>query len=770
MGTQIPKPDVFVEQVFTEEQATLPTPGLPACIVGINRQIVYQEDAGEYDGSSQSYSYPLLKSGAVIDTDSVLVFLDTVYGTFQVDSSDFTADDDSVDIEANVYIEREVVDTSTTGISSAVNNYETIESGNGVTTASSLSFSDATATFQTDGVVPGQRLSIMGTGSDAGVYTISSVDSETGLTVKATPWSGFTAFTGDAGLDYRVGADYSVFGDNSADFLDDGVVEGMYVRISSANNAGDYRIDKVVSDTQLNIDMAALESVETGETTAATADFEDSSVDLSQFSEGDVVVIESGADAGQYEIEEVVSSDKVTLDTTLSATATGVKYRIDKKLVVSSAQSYKIVDKSNEMTGSALICYKAVRSDTVGSLITINNSDEITTKLGLIHPENPVAYGAFLAAQITDKPFFVTAVTADTSEAHSTAASFLETKDIWGLAILSQDTEVNQLWAAHVASQSGFYEKHERVCFINSYLYTKTERMDGADGATDSTGLVFTSATGGFNDNGVIAGDYVVLADERARILRVDSDTQVTLVSPGLTASQSGLSFDIESKALDKTEQAQWVAAYSSAFASRRVYHIWPPSYNSDYTDWDGTVIDSAELDGYFYCAQAVAQAQQFYPQTPHTNQPLVDTRSLNYSNEYFTPTQLNIMAGGGTYIIAQDEEDTAPYCRMQCSTDVSTIEKRELSITKAVDHTAKFMRTVLRRFIGKNNITPQFLKQITMIADTVIARQVDDKVLLQNSKVTRVEQDENQADQVIIEVELDVPYPVNYIKVKLVI
>jgi len=770
MGTQIPKPDVFVEQVFTEEQATLSTPGLPACIVGMNRQIVYQEDAGEYDGSAQSYSYPLLESGAVVDTSSVLVFLDTTYGTFAVDSSDFTADADSVDVEANISIEREVVDTSTTGISAAVNNYQAIDAGNGVTTASALTFTDATATFQTDGVVPGQRLSIMGTGSDAGVYEIASIDSETQLTVKATPWSGFTAFSGDTTLDYRVGADYSVFGDNDADFLDDGVVAGMYLRISSTNNAGDFRIDEVVSDTQINVDMALLESVETGETTAASSDFEDSSVDLSQFAVGDIVVIESGADAGQYAITEVVSSDKVVLDSDLTASATGIHYRIDKKFAVSSAQSYKIVDKSNEMTGDILICYKALRTDNVSSLITINNSDEIVTKLGLIHPENPVAYGAFLAAQITDKPFYVTCVSADTSVAHATAASFLETKEVYGLAILSQDTEVNQLWAAHVAAQSSLYSKHERICFINSYLYTKTERMDGTDGATSSTGLVFTSATGGFEDNGVIPGDYVVLADESARVLRVDDDNTITLVSPGLTASQTGLTFDIESKPLDKTEQAQWVAAYSAAFGTRRVYHVWPPSYKSDYTDWDDTVIDSADLDGYFYCAQAVAQVQQFFPQIPHTNQPLVDTRSLNYSNEYFTPTQLNIIAGGGTYIIAQDEEDTAPYCRMQISTDVSTIEQRELSITKIVDHTAKFMRSVLKQFVGKNNITPQFIKQITMIADTVISRQVDNRVLLQDSKVTKVEQDETQADQLLITVQLEVPYPVNYIKVKLVI
>jgi len=772
MGTQIPKPDAFVEQVFEEEQATLAVPALVACIVGINRQLEYQQNAGAYDGSATEYSYPLLTSGAVIDTASVMVALENLLGKFDVSPTDFTADADSVNVESNITVQRDVTDAATTGITTTVNTYQPINAGNGVTTAATRIFSDGTATFITSGVVVGQRLTIMGAGLDAGVYEIESVDSETQLTVKATAWTGFTGFTGDTALDYRVGADVSVFADNSGDFLDDGVVPGMFIRIITGIDAGDYKIDKILSDKQLEVDMSRVESDLNGQTLATSEVFTDATVDFNTLglTIGDVVVIESGADAGQYGVIEVTDSNNLKLDTNMTATATGINYRVDRKLASSGAQVYNVVDINNEMTGDILVSYKALRTDNVGSLVTINNGNDIEAKVGLIHPENEVAYAAFLTAQVTDRPFYVTCVSADTSEAHSVAAEFLESEEVYALSILSQDAEVNQLWAAHVSSQSDMYSKHERICFINSPLYIKTEKLVNVDGVTDTSGLVFSSAGSNFNTSGVLVGDYIVLADETsARILRIDSDTQVTLVSPGLTGSQVSLEFVVETKPLDKTGQAEHVASYSAAFGSRRVYNIWPSNYLSDYTDWDDVVIDRANLNGYFQGSVVVGQVNEWDPEIPHTNQPMVDVREILYGNRYFSPTQLDIMAGGGTYIISQDEPEVAPYCRMQISTDVSTIERRELSITKVIDHTAKFMRDTLRKFIGKNNITEQFIRHINMIADSVLTRQVTDGVLI-DGKVTKIYQDENQKDQIIVECEVDVPYPCNYIKVKIIV
>jgi len=774
MGTQIPKPDVTVEQVFEEEQPTLPVVLLSACLVGINRQVKYQEEAGSYDASATSYSYPGLKAGSEVDLSSVLVHLKNNYGTFLIDPTDYTADSDSVDVEANISVERQVVDVSTTGISESVVNEQSIVSGSGVTNSGTRVFEDPGATFQTNNVTVGQRLTIMGAGSDAGTYYVESVDSETELTVKATPWTGFTSFTGDASLDYRVGADYSVFGDNSGDFLDDGVLPGMYVRITQGNDAGDYRIDKIISDKELHIDLANIESRDDGSTTAASDVFQDTTNSFAGVSVGDVLVIESGADAGNYEIIDVIDDDNIQLDSALTTTATSVEYRIDHKLQASTTQYYEIVDKSNEMTGTILISYKALRKDNIGKLITINNGNEIPTKLGTIHPDNEAAYAAFITSQITDNPFYVTCVEADTSEAHFVAAEFLESREVYAIAVLSHNSEVHQLWNAHVTAQSDPTSKHERICFISMERFVKEVVYSGLTGETTTT-TTFEDSGATFITDGVKAGDHVIpatgsnLDGESARILRVDSETKLTLVAPGLTSGETGLAYDIETDPLSKTEQAEYIASYSNGFSNRRTINVWPSKYESDYTDWDGTVIEDAELNGYFFCAQAVGQVTEYEPQIPHTNQPMVDVTKVLYSNRYFSPTQLNVAAGGGTYIIAQDEVNTAPYCRHQLTTDVSSIEKRELSIVEVVDHLAKRMRATLRILVGRNVITDEFLNQINTYADAVLDAEIDDGHIIAGN-VVLVEQDENQPDSVNVEVDIDVPYPCNYIRVRILV
>ena len=65
-----------------------------------------------------------------------------------------------------------------------------------------------------------------------------------------------------------------------------------------------------------------------------------------------------------------------------------------------------------------------------------------------------------------------------------------------------------------------------------------------------------------------------------------------------------------------------------------------------------------------------------------------------------------HVGAAEGTYWIIQEVANGPLTCRHQLTADVSSIEKRELSITRVVDYTAKFMRAGLRNFIGKFNIT----------------------------------------------------------------
>ena len=127
------------------------------------------------------------------------------------------------------------------------------------------------------------------------------------------------------------------------------------------------------------------------------------------------------------------------------------------------------------------------------------------------------------------------------------------------------------------------------------------------------------------------------------------------------------------------------------------------------------------------------------------------------------------VKAAGGVYILVQDAEGAPVISRHQLSTDLSSIEVRELSITKVVDFTAKFLRAGLRNFIGRSNITQSFLDQLSSVVQGIMSFLIESAVLI-GADVNNVIQDADAPDTVLIDITLDVPFPANFIRVTLVI
>jgi len=136
---------------------------------------------------------------------------------------------------------------------------------------------------------------------------------------------------------------------------------------------------------------------------------------------------------------------------------------------------------------------------------------------------------------------------------------------------------------------------------------------------------------------------------------------------------------------------------------------------------------------------------------------------------EKFSKKQLNVMAGGGTYILIQDVQGGPVTCRHQLSTDLTSIETRELSITKVVDFTAKFLRLGVRKFIGVQNINESLLDTLGTTVQGMLTF-LEEGGVLNGSNLNNLVQDTTQPDTVLIDVTLDVPYPCNYIRLTLVV
>ncbi len=816
MGETLPKPDVTVEQKFEEPSVTLIAPALPVVVMGVNNQIEFRQSAGDLDDVTvvNNYNYPNRIAGTTVTLASVKVFLFASDGVFELDG--FTADANKVAVAAFNDTLKILIRDSLTG--EAVGDFtETpISAATGETTISTLTFDDAVGTFITDGVRPGMQLRIK-SGADADFYEVASVTSETSLEVKATPETGFTGFTATAAtLTYFLTADFSTFKDESTDFFGKNVVAGRNTIIKFDQPDGTARsfIVEAVDDVDtLRLNLEHSGGIATGDSTISTGDFADSgAVDFAAagVKVGWKLIIETLGDAGTYDITAVVTTT-ITVNTTFSG-ATGANYRIVETLTAETGIKYSIEESKFDRTGTALVSWTGVRIDNVDKRVTVQTTTDVESKLGAAVPENPLAFAAFWALQNTDTTVLATAVPADTIADWSKALDFLETEEVYSLIPLTQDLATQQLFDSHVTSQSSLEGKHERKVFINRQLFVSTTRTtelspDVTATITDNSSPTldtFADVGADFVTDGVVTGDEItfsyvdvdgVTQSEETRVSTRDTATALTLLN-GLSAAfiiawnaavDPNRSYVIISPPLDKFDQATNIADFSKGFANRRTTNVWPDLVEFTYTDDTektdfktqdeldgvGTALQTGNVtrvvDGFYLAACIGGQVAGEESEQPFTNLNIVGPVGLRNSNKYFTETQLDIIATGGTYIVIQEIDNGPTFSRHQLSTDVSLIEKRELSITKNVDFIAKFSRNQLRPYIGKFNITTIYLEQLRSVVTAILVSLKSDSKII-TGVISKLEQSTTASDTVILEIDVLVPFPANFIRVTLFI
>lgn len=173
-------------------------------------------------------------------------------------------------------------------------------------------------------------------------------------------------------------------------------------------------------------------------------------------------------------------------------------------------------------------------------------------------------------------------------------------------------------------------------------------------------------------------------------------------------------------------------------------------------------------VPGYFVAAAVAGQISGSEPEAPLTNVPITGIERIKYSSEWFSDTNLNTMATGGTYIMVQDQPTLPIACRHQLTTDTTSVEARELSIQKALDFTAKYLRRNMKSLIGRNNITDQFIKTLKTIVRG-IGIQLVRKGVVADFKLLEIKQDETERDRVKIKISVLAQYPSNYIEIDLI-
>jgi hypothetical protein len=466
------------------------------------------------------------------------------------------------------------------------------------------------------------------------------------------------------------------------------------------------------------------------------------------------------------------------------------------------------------------LTYSAVRKDVTGSATTATPSllyfddfDELEDALGPVTPDNPLAYGIYIAmsnaANVQIAAIGVDEISADspfgTVTAFGKAFDFLETQEVYALSILTNDPLVHQLAAAHIDAMNLPAAKAERVAIICQDRPTREYDEIAASG---TNGESYEPAPGvyKFNTNNVSLSSALVLAgiDPTAIVVAdgvyldiaydsrrwnitgaVEGGTIIT-INKTFTPVQNADDFyydgaDAFPDVLDETysvkirgasipdttagrvTEVETYVNIGQGYANRKV---WFMVLNGAYASVEGT---QALVDGFYLTAAKAGMVAGNIPSAPFTNAPISGFTKVVGTNDRYKSTQLNQIAAGGCDVIIQNGRGSPLSSRHQLTTDMTSIETREQSIVKAVDFCAKFIRTGLRTRIGQFNITQPFLTSLSTVVQAQLKYLIENKIVA-GGELNTLTQDVDNPDTVIADVILEVLYPCNYIRVTLIV
>lgn len=435
------------------------------------------------------------------------------------------------------------------------------------------------------------------------------------------------------------------------------------------------------------------------------------------------------------------------------------------------------------VSGNIHAPYKALRLDLGGSILDINNVDDQVGVLGEATDDNPLALGVELALANTTGRIKAIAVSSNDLSGYLSALDLAENNKVYALVPLTQSIDILAAFQQHVEQMSTPQNAAWRIAIVNTAVPTLkfigqfSPGLVNANSGNNAVALVssdyvLTSSNSQFISDGVVPGDVVKISSHAVTsqvvtsvtVLSVLNNQQLIVNAPiALTA----VNFYVQ-RNLSRTQQADAIAAASTTFNSHRVLHIQP--------DLVGVSVAGATkyLPGYYLCCTIAGLVSGLPSQQSLTNIGLAGVVDLKHSNFYFTRAQLSTISASGTFLMVQEAQGTLPYVRHSLTTDMTVLQYRELSVVKDIDFLSYFFHDILKGLIGKYNIVPETL-QILRTTLTAGAELLMSKKLpkigapLTSYQIKTLKQDPVNKDQVIVEMPVELPFPMNYINLYLI-
>ena len=449
---------------------------------------------------------------------------------------------------------------------------------------------------------------------------------------------------------------------------------------------------------------------------------------------------------------------------------------------------------------------------------SVMGASEVAKMLGKIDPDNPLAMGVYMAALNSDTddgdeapPVYFMSVPSDDKDGYNAVLNKATLNDrVYVFAPTTRDEAVLELVRSHVLEMSTKTVKMWRIAAASALVPSEVAKLSAAMDPQGDEFLAIPVSDGGIqtgltgynkfrvvkavdNVNGntdtslrstVIPGDrvrfcfrndawgdakyatYVVNRVINNYTVEVDEDIDVTDLVDG-TSSYVPEKIEIY-HTYTATESAEVIASVSKAMASRRMLNIFPSVFKSD----------GMTMTGEFAACAVAGLISATEPQQPITNVTVRGIDDIPLVYQTYNKTELDTIAAGGTFIVAQDLPNDLVYVRHQITTAYpdGNLNTAELSITKNVDSISYAFSEVFRPYYGKYNINPELVAILENLAGQLISQfggstsVYGPQLITDETEIKYIRQNQVMKDHVDIAITLGVPYPCNNIDIVLTV
>jgi hypothetical protein len=527
---------------------------------------------------------------------------------------------------------------------------------------------------------------------------------------------------------------------------------------------------------------------------SSTANFRDTTVDFIRLgvAAGDYLFFTSASTNGNPALGDPVVGSLIT------AVIDSNSLVLADAPVDATGETY-VINQIRQLGGPLLVSYRAQRSDLVGVVKKVERRQDIENFAGPADTRNPLGLAAAIFENSApNTAFYLTALSGDQATDHITALDRLEEENVYNLVPLQMNTDELDLFSTyeqHVDNQSLPENKKFRVAFLSRTVPVLFSRVESkvATGAgpylEDGAGaneITLNDDTGDFLAAGVEPGDIVKVSSstpadwEQEYIVKAAiSATELTLVGdyntitgvapPGEDAT--ALTYSIDSQDLTSAEQAEFLKTYAEGIENRRIVNLVAGRGKIK------TIFTGDEWVDAFYANAAIAGlSSSLPPQQGFSRLPVPGISDIqDNSSGRFLRSDLNLIGEGGNMILIKPTEADPVSIRRQNTTDKTTAKKAELSIIRVVDFVSFAYIGALEPFIGKFNVVPSFFSSAQTVLDSVRHNLTSNELpgvgpVLLAADIVTFAAAPNELGVIDLVIDIDVPFPVNRIKVNLLV